>query len=460
MPQPLSPPRPGALARLNPLRGLARPREVLAWSLYDLANQSFTLLIITLLFPLYFKQVVVGDPQRGDALWSVAGATSLAIVVLASPLVGAMADARGTRKRMLVLTGIVAATATLALGLIGPGMVLPAIAIFVIGNLFYQVGENFLASFLPDVSTPRTIGRVSALGWTMGYVGALLLLVLTAVLMKTLGWADPSHWQPFFLIAGLWFALGILPAAIILKERQPPATTREPLLRAARTRLAETVRSAGRYRELVKFLTAFFVYALGVQAIIYFAAILAQDFGFGQTKLVLFMLQLTITAGIGAAGTGLFQDRIGAKKTVAIFLVVWIVSCAAMATLALLPHRPEWLFWVIGNGLGLALGGIGTASRAMVGRFTPAHKTAEFFGLWGMVYKGAGVVGVLSFGQVKAWIGTGTSLLLLVVFFAVGLVLVKRVNELAGVRTARRTERDHLAAITPSGGMPRDAHAR
>ncbi|MFI4898497.1 MAG: MFS transporter, partial [Phycisphaerales bacterium JB059] len=102
----------------------------------------------------------------------------------------------------------------------------------------------------------------------------------------------------------------------------------------------------------------------------------------------------------------------------------------------------QWAFWVVGNGVGLGLGGIGASSRAMVGRFTPRHKTAEFFGLWGMTYKSAGVVGVLSFGQVKQSLGDTPSLVVLTLFFVVGLAMVTRVRETGGVRAARRSERD------------------
>lgn len=435
-------PTPTGLLR-NPLAGLERPREVLAWAMYDFANQSFTLLIITLLFPIYFKEVVVGDAQRGEALWSLVGSGSLALVVIASPLIGALADVRSARKLVLMSTGIAAAIGTMLLALAGPSSILLAAALFIAANFCYQIGENFLASFLPDVSTPRTIGRVSAIGWTTGYIGALLLLAITIGLMVALDWRDPVHYRPFLVFAGLWFALGIIPALITLKERRHASPHATSALRLARQRLTDTIRHAKHYRQLVRFLTAFFVYGMGVQTIIYFAGILAKDFGFDDTKLILFMLQLTITAGIGAVAVGMHQDRIGAKKTLAILLLIWTASCAAMAALAITPNAPEALFWIIGNGLGIGLGGIGTASRSMVGRLTPTHKTAEFFGLWGMVYKGAGVVGVLSFGQAKAWIGMGPSLILLTAFFVVGFILIKRVDELAGVRAKRRTERNN-----------------
>ncbi|MCB9839187.1 MAG: MFS transporter [Phycisphaeraceae bacterium] len=438
------------IERLKPFRALPNPREVFAWGMYDLANQSFTLLILTLLLPIYVKSVAVSDPASGDRVWSTVYAASMLLVVCSSPFVGAFADARGAKKRLLIGTGIACVLLTASFALIGPGGWVLAAALFIPANYCYQIGENMLASFLPEVASQRNLGRVSAIGWTMGYVGALLLLVLVVGGMLALSMGPPERWRPFFVFAAVWFGLGMIAPARVLIERRPAGTPPSIALctRLALDRLRTTVRDAAGHRQLLRFLLAFFVYALGVQTIIAFAGIIAHDFGFDQTRLALFVLQLTVTAGIGAVLTGMHQDRLGPRRTLVIFLCVWIATCLTMVGLALPKDPPQWLFWIAGNGVGLGLGGVGTASRAMVGTFTPSHKTAEFFGLWGMTYKGAGVVGVLSFGQVKASLGSTASLLLLTGFFVVGLALLLRVNVNAGRRSALRAQRAH-ASYTP-----------
>ncbi|TVQ31208.1 MAG: MFS transporter [Phycisphaeraceae bacterium] len=436
------------LQRLKPFRSLPNAKEVWAWGMYDLANQSFTLLVITLLFPIYFRQVMVEDGARGDVLWSIAGSTGLLLSVLAAPVLGAMADSRGWKKRMLMTTGVVCVALTCCFALVPSGWWLLAMAIFIPANFCYQIGENFLASFLPEISTSRNIGHVSAIGWTMGYIGALLLLVFTALQMQLFGWQATENWGGLFVFAGLWFAAGMVAPWIILKET--PAYGGEAAkgvggaVKAGFGRLGETVRSAKQYAQVGRFLLAFFAYSLGVQTMIYFAVILADDFGFQQLQLVLFVLQLTVTAGIAAIVTGMIQDRIGARTTVMIFLGVWIVTALSMLILTLPEDPPTWTFWIIGNGVGLGLGGIGTSSRALLGRFTPKHKTAEFFGLWGMTYKGAGVIGVLSFGQVRGLVGSSASLILLTTFFVAGAILLLRVNDKRGMRAARASERKAL----------------
>ncbi len=451
--------------KLNPFAGLPNPKNVWAWGMFDLANQSFTLLINTLLFAVYFKEVVVADPSRGDSLWSIAFSGSMLLVVVCSPIFGAIADIRGLRKRFLMTTGVLCALLTCLLAMVEPGLVLLAMLLYIPANFCYQIGENFLASFLPSVSTPRNIGRVSATGWAMGYVGALFLLVLTLGAMIAMNLEDPSRWRVFFIFAGVWFLLNMIPSALILREPLTDASTHSTgtLAGEAIARLKDTLRSAAQYRELITFLAAFFVFGMGVQTIVAFAAILAGDFGIAGTGLVLFVLQITLTAGATAVATAFFQDKIGGKATVIVYLIVWMVSSLALLGISLVPDnpaaatdpsipaKPQWMFWLVGNGIGFGVGGIGTASRSLVGKFTPAHKTAEFFGLWGMVFKLAGVVGVLSFGQVKAWIpdpyGMPASLALLFGFFAIGLVLTLRVRETAGLRAARRAER--LATLTP-----------
>lgn len=426
-----------------PFRSLPNPREVWAWGMFDLANQSFTLLIITVLFPIYFREIAVGDPQRGDAMWSIAISVALFIVVGLSPFVGAFADGHRARKKMLMGSGMLCILLTACLSLIGPGWGWFALLLFVPANVLYQLGENLLASFLPSLATTRTMGRVSAIGWTMGYIGGLMILILIAIIMRIMGWSESSDWRPFFIIAAAWFGLGIIPTAFFVHEPTSEHIQAE-VPRSALARMKITLEHASDYKQLVRFLVAFLVYGFGVQTMIAFAAILARDFGITGNNLIVFTLQLTLTAGLTAMVVSRFQDRVGVRATIIGFLFVWMASAAGLFCVKLLIpiDPPQWMFWAIGNGIGIGLGGIGTASRTIVGMFAPRHRTAEFFGLWGMTYKLAGAIGVLAFGQIKAWVGDVWALGLLTAFFAAGLLLFLRVEVIDGIRAARRGERE------------------
>ncbi|MEM7623749.1 MAG: MFS transporter, partial [Planctomycetota bacterium] len=378
----------GVLSRIYPFRALPNPTKVWAWGMYDLANQSFALLILTLFFPVFFKEVVVGDPQKGDSTWSIIASISLALTVVVSPVLGAVGDCRRMKKKLLIGSGIACCTLTACLALLGPGGVWLAAVLFIPANVAFNLGSNFMASYLPTLATSRNMGRVSAIGWTMGYIGALLLMLVSLGAMFAFGLEETAAWRPFFVFAAVWYAMNMVPAAVVLRE---PACDVLPgdsgwIVTAAFRRIRETVVHAARFRQLFRFLLAFLVYGLGVQVMIKFASILAADFGIEKTGLVVFVAQLTVTAMITAAATARFQDKIGAKATVLIYTAVWLVSCLGLVavTIAFPVDPPQWLFWMVGNGIGIGLGGIGTSSRAMVGRFSPAARTAEFFGLWGL----------------------------------------------------------------------------
>ncbi|RMD60511.1 MAG: MFS transporter, partial [Planctomycetota bacterium] len=384
------------LRSIGLFQGVERPGLVFAWGMYDLANQSFTLLINTILLPIYIKEVVVGvstpaQAAQGDRLWTLMAASSLLLSVALSPFVGAFADAKGLRKRMLIGTGLGCVALTCAMGLLGPGDALLALALYIPANILYQLGENFMAAFLPVVSTRRSMGRVSAVGWTMGYVGALLLLLISYAAMRYGGLAPTRRWTWLLVFAGLWFLGGMLVPMRVLPEPPPDPTAQgRGVVKLAVARVRRTIRHARAHSQLLRFLTAFFVYGAAVQAVIFFAAIVLKDLAFaaggaGNLRLIAFMAPLTVAAGLASWTTSKVQDRLGARTTVLFYLGVWIVGTALIAATAREGASPSTgAFLAAASLAGFGLGGIGAASRAVVGLFTPAQRTAEFFGLWGM----------------------------------------------------------------------------
>lgn len=431
--------------------------------MFDLANQSFTLLVVTMFFSVYTQQVVAATPQEGDRLWGAMFSGSMLAVVALSPFVGAIADARAWKKELLIGTGLLCAALTCLLGLVSPGAALLAVLLFVPANICFNLGENLLASFLPEISSRETMGRVSATGWSMGYLGALLLLLVSAGAIVAFGWSDPSQWRPLFAFSGLWFLAAMVPTVLFLRERRParPGVGVVQAAREAVSRVRTTLRHASRFRELAKFFASFFVYSAGTYTVIAFASIITKDtFGFGTVKLVIFILQLTVSAGVASVATGFVQDRLGHRRTVFAFLAIWVVSTGGLATMALMTPPPEWLFWVLANGVGFGLGGIGTASRTLVACFTPRHRTAEFFGLYGMVYKLSGVAGPFVFGFIKAQLGDAAALYVLAGFFFVGAALLMSVSERAGMAQADAAEEDEMPGADdnepppPLGAVP------
>ncbi len=425
-----------------PFRSLPNPRAVFAWGVYDLANQSFQLLINTLLFSLFVEGVLVTEPGRGKGVWSAMASVSLVGVVLLSPVAGAIADVRAWKREMLIATGLVCAVLTCLLGMLEPGRVGLGFALYVTAAIACGLGENFLGSFLPEISTPRTVGRVSAIGWTMSYVGALLLLGITALYAFGLGRSEIGRMRPMFVFSGLWFLLGMLPAVLWLRERAEPVAGRAGLVETvsgAFVRLAASARETARYRQLARFYLAFFVYSTGTMTVIYFLGLIGNELGFGLGQLILMALVVAVTAGASAAFVGRVQDRVGHVRTIAVLLVAWIVATLTMAA-AGWADLPDGFFWVVAGMIGFALGGIGTASRALVGAFTPESRAGEFFGVWGMVYKLAGICGIVAFGKVSAALGMSGALCVVAGCFGAGLVLLFRVREAEGIAAGAEGE--------------------
>lgn len=420
---------------LNPFATVDRPREVWAWGMYDLANQSFQLLINTLLFSLFVKGVLASDPARGGSLWANMAAVQLGLTALLTPMLGAMADARGWRREFLLASGFVCAGLTMLLGAAGPGDIALAFAVYVIAATACGVGESFLGAFLPRISTPATVGRVSGIGWTMSYVGALLLLGITWGAIKVMGWTDVGQMRPMFVFAGAWFVAGMIPALLFLRDDgHGAAATSDPggPVRAALRRLGESIHNMRKYGQLTRFLLIFFVYSAGVQAMIFFLGQIGDAMGFALPELTLLALVMAISAGCGSATTAWVQDRLGHRRTIIVFLGVWFAGTLA-AALTRQFNLPGGLFWGVSAMLGVGLGGTGSASRALVGLLTPSDREGEVFGLWSLATKLSAVAGVLTMGA----LGVDAGLFVLAGVFALGGVLMLSVNERAGAEAAR-----------------------
>lgn len=429
------------IASLNPFRGLPNPREVWAWAMYDLANQSFTLLIVTLFFSIYFQNTIATTPEQGKQAWGLAvGASSLVVVVL-GPVLGALADFGGRKKAWLVALGLACSLMTMVLAAFGPGDLLPAAIVFVLANIAFMGGENFLASFLPEIAKREHLSRVSAIGWTFGYLGAMLVLPIAGVVLAVMGVNDAAM-RTLFFAAGLWFLLNLLPALLFLKERKTPEALPpgRSLWSVGFVRLWETAREARRFGSLMRFLVAMTVYSAGMSIIIAFAGDLAFQYLGAGPIFIVYCWVLSLVAGVGSISTGWFQVRFGHRRTICVSLVLWLCTSAGAAMLPPPGGGPLWPIWLIGLGIGLGLGMTGNAGRTLVGAFTPRHKTAEFFGLWGLSYKLASVVGPPLYGLVFASAGQGPALWMVAGFFLVGLVLMGLVDVRAGERATLESE--------------------
>jgi UMF1 family MFS transporter len=417
-----------------------RRREIFGWAMFDFANSSYTTIIITLLFSIYFTKIVAGT-DNADFLWGFLGIglTNL-IVLLTSPILGAIADDSGRKKVLLFATYILCVGGTASLYLVLPGQVVAALILLIVSNIAFSYGENLAGAFLPEISTPRNIGRISAFGWGLGYFGGLACLFAVQPLVGGLSLpradliADPGalgHLRLAWLATAGFFLLAGLPTFLLLKERAPRGPKRGLLgyARVGFSRLGETFHAIGRFRELRRFLTVFFCYQCGLTSIIAFAGIVAErTFHFDTAQLITLFIALQLSSAGGAFLFGWIQDRIGGRRTIQITLVMWIGICIG-AYLAVSKGQ----FWVIALLAGLGIGSLQAASRAMVGLFAPPEKSAEFFGFWGLAGKAAYFVGPAVFGWISSASGSQrVAFLATLGFFVVGLLGMQWIDEQRG----------------------------
>ena len=432
------------LRRFYPLNGFPQQRQLWSWISFDVANQSFTLIINTLLFSIFFSQVVVRNDAIDDRVWALTYGGSMLLTAILSPLAGAAADERAWKKRFLVASGLMCGIFTCALGFVQPGQIWLAILLYVPANFAFSIGENFLASFLPGLAKQNEVGRVSGFSWACAYAAALLLLILTAGAMLALKLESADNWRPFFVFSGLWFLAFTIPTMIWLDESQVPRVMHpgRNLLSAGFVRLAETVRETARYKDLAILLVASLFYGTGMSVVVFFASKLAVEYGFKQVDLVVFVAVITISGIVGTVIPTLYQDKLGHRRSVVIFLAIWLATALGFAFYAYLYESharsgavgdyPTWPLWLIGNLLGFGLGSLGSANRAFVSYLAPPNREAEIFGIWGLMWKLSAIM-TFPFAWVKDTVGTAEALLVLAGFILAGLILTLMIDERRGL---------------------------
>ncbi|MDT4794785.1 Vacuole effluxer Atg22 like protein [compost metagenome] len=414
-------------------------REVWAWAMYDFANSGYTTVVTTAVFNAFFVAVVAGGADWGTLAWTSAISLSYLLVILSAPLVGAYADARACKKRLLLLTTIGCVLCTAGLALAGPGTLALAVLFVVLSNFFFGTGENLVAAFLPELARSDALGRVSGWGWGLGYIGGLLSL---GACLAYVAWAQgkgqgAADFVPVcMLITAALFALSSLPTFLFLRERARPQLRADERHRLRQTwaRLARTLREARRYRDLLRFLLCTLSYQAGISAVITLAAIYAdQAMGFSTQDTLLLIFVVNITASLGALAFGHLQDHLGHRLTLALTLCGWIL----MVALVWSAQGPAQ-FWLAANVAGLCMGASQSAGRAIVGLLAPPTRLGEFFGLWGQAVKLSSILGPMTYGLTN-WLSDGDHRLAMLVtgsYFVVGLLLLAGIDLKRGQRAA------------------------
>lgn len=431
----------------------ASNKEIFGWAMFDFANQAYTLLIITVIFPVLFTTVIVGDADNdfrlGNLLWSIALSVSYFLVVLSGPIFGAIMDYSALKKKFLFYSYLLTIFATTLLYFVEPGLVVLGVILIIISNFAYSIGENFIASFLPSLGPPRDLGKISGFGWALGYIGGLIAAGFVIVYLgdATAENFDRIRWVGPY--AALFFMVTAIPTFLWVKEpgarKELPAG--ETFVSMGFKRLGDTMKEIGEFRDLAIFLISVFFAMAGIYIVISFAFIYGdQVVKWNETVRVLMFVVVQITAAIGAFSFGILQDRIGAKTTYNITLLLWFLGVLGIWAVTDITDwinltfstefEAQYVFLYIGIIAGLSLGSSQSASRALVGLFSPEQKSAEFFGFWGLSNKIAGVFGIIGLGLLQAEFGLQQSVLFCAFLFLIAIVVCLFVNQHRGEKAA------------------------
>lgn len=425
-------------------------RQRWAWYLYDFGNSAFASVVYLAVFSAYFKQVVVGGAE-GTRLWGLSIGIALFIVAFIAPVLGALADYSGAKKRFLLVFTTVAVVFTGLLFFVQKGDIALGMLFFILAEIGYRSGQLFYDAFLPEVAGDDDMGKISGIGWAVGSAGGViaLLIILPLVLLIK---GDVIIRLSMVITAVFW-AVAAIPLALWLKEkrRAQPLPKGQSYFSMAVKQVAHTISTAGHYRQMSKFMLAFLVYGCGVAIALEFAAIIgATLYGMKQEGIIIFAIIVQIANVVGAYAFGLLVQRLGAKPSLIASLVLMIGIVAALYA-----SSTQLAFFLIGAGAGVAMAGIQSVSRTTVGLFAPPNQTAEFFGFFTLVGRLSFWIGPALFGVLAAeaaqWYEAGgvavgpaeqqglrLAILAIGVFLLIGLLLLLLVNE-KKARLASRT---------------------
>ncbi len=384
-------------ARAKRRRVPATRRERWAWYLYDFGNSAYAAVVLLAVYSAYFKGQVVGGAE-GTRLWGLSVGIAMLVVAVISPILGALADFTGSKKKFMLFFTAISIIFTAALFFVMPGDILLGMLFFILAEIGYRAAQVFYNALLPEIAGPDEMGKVSGNGWAIGSFGGIVCLIIVLAMIMLIGGDFVVRLS--FLITAVFYLASTLPTILWLRERAEPQKLQrgENFLQVSFKRLGNTFRAVRNYKEFVKFIVAFLIYNDGIMMTMDFAAIIgAVLFGMGQQQLIIFMIIVQVTSVAGAYLFGILSMRWNSKKSLVVSILLMIV-----AVLALLVVESIQVFYVIGALAGFALTGVQSVSRTMTGQFAPEGKSAEFFGFFEVGGRTSSFIGPAVYGFLAA----------------------------------------------------------
>lgn len=418
----------------------ATRRERWAWYIYDFGNSAYAAVVLLAVYSAYFQGTVVGGAE-GSRLWGRSIAIAMIVVAIIAPFLGVIADYSAFKKRFLLFFTSMSILFTSLLFFVEKGDVFTGMLFFILAEIGYRSAQVFYDGLLPEIASPEEMGSVSGKGWAIGSAGGVLCLLIILPLIVLVG--GPFVVRLSLVITAAFWAISAIPIFIWLPERAKPQRLQpgENYASLAIRQLKRTISTASRFKEFIKFMVAFLIFNDAVIMALDFAAIMgAVLFGMQQQMLIVFVVIVNITNVLGAYLFGILVDKIGSKQSLMISIVMMLVL-----VISIYFAQSQTAFIIIGAFAGIAMAGIQSVARTMVGLFSPQGRSAEFYSFFAVVGRTSSFIGPAVYGWLAAeaaiWymnagrdvvtaeqLGQRIAILSIAAFLVVGMFLLRFVN--------------------------------
>lgn len=406
----------------------ANKKEAISWAFYDFANSSYALLILSFVFPIYFKEVIAGV-EKGDFYWGLLVSVSILIGGLIAPIIGAIADYDSRKKIKFIIFALVSMVGTAFLFFSGSNKLLLVSLIFLISNVAFELAQTLYDSFLARVSTKETVGRISGMAWGLGYIGGVVAMLALKPLYEN-GYAGDFEfgYKLVFPLTALFFFLFSLPSFIFIKEKSENRNKESfsALVKHGVKSVIGTIKNLKQHKNIAWFLVGFYFVNDALVTIFAFTPIYARTtFGMEFKEILTLLLIVQIIAFPAATIFGLLSDRKGSKKILLFTIAVWAIIVALLSV-----ATTKTMFYVLALLTALVIGSSQAIARSWLSKLVPDEKRFEFFGFNGFASKIAATTGPVLFGAVS--VATGNQRLAmaaLIPFFIIAFIIFARIKE-------------------------------
>jgi UMF1 family MFS transporter len=431
------------MAETASLKAVLKRRSVVGWAAYDWANSAFATTVMAGFFPVFYSAITQDiSAEDSQFYFNLALAAASILIAISAPILGAVADRGGSRKKLLVFFAAIGILMSAGLAWVHAGHWWMGLVLYGLGTVGFSGANVFYDSMLVDVAEERELDLVSALGYSSGYIGGGLLFLLNVMMVQKPEWFGLSGAgdavKASFLSVAVWWAVFTVPLLVWVDET--PTPDKAPPMRALReglAQLAQTFKELRSFKVLLLFLVAYWIYIDGVNTVIKTAVFFGDRIlGLDQGALITALLLTQFVAFPAALAFGALGQRIGPKPSILIGIAVYL-GAIVYAWRFLTDERD---FYYLAIAIGLVQGGVQSLSRSLYARLVPPSRTAEFFGFFNMVGKFATILGPILIAFTPKLIPGATErdgILALSLLFIVGGFLLSRVSVEEGIAAAR-----------------------